>query len=720
MTGWEIYSAQGMFPRYIEDWDRLNFLLYQNHPFFDSRFVGALLDHFATGSEKLCIYKKDGLVAGALILQPLGWGRWMSFRPGQAQITAVLLEDSSLLLDLLKRLPGLVWTIELIAIDPRYSPNFLRPELISLISLHAYTIGVHSGLSFVDYWNTRPNNLKANIRRYTNRLEKEFGSQALVKVTDPHEMESGVGRYGALESSGWKGAAGSAISADNVQGAFYSEVMRRFALVERASIYEQRVADSLVASRLMIENAKMGVILKTTYDENFTHIAPGRIQLYHVIEERLTNKPEQVIEFYTNATRDQAEWASFGCPIQNVQVFRGQFSFSYFAVLKSVQYYLRRSNSTDYNLGNISNGITVGSASNLEMLTKEGRDKLAEPDSVELSPEWFELLRNNVYRGDGGVKYFYAAENNEIAVLLPLRFVQNGPVKTVEALSNFYTSQYSPMRVPDSKRFILRHLLREASREFSGAHVMRFSPMDPESPAYSELLNELRAIGWIPFQFFCFVNWFLEVNDSWEGYLKTRRANLRSTIKRKSRDFSAAGGTLEVVTASDQAEQIERAIAAYQEVYSASWKVPEPYQDFVPSLIRHLAETGTLRLGVAHLKGKPIAAQIWICTKTKACIFKVAYDQAYAGHSPGTILTAHLLHYVMEIDCVNEVDYLIGDDEYKRHWMSGRRERWGIVAYNPLTIIGFFLLLKELLRRIAKKLWTIGRKLGQKKDGGIR
>lgn len=720
MTGWEIYAAQTTFPRYIEDWDRLNGLLFDSHPFFDSRFVGALLDHFATGSEKLCLYRKNGLVSGALILQPLGWGRWASFRPGQAQITAVLLDDSNILQDLFKVLPGFVWTVELIAIDPRYSPDFLRPEVLSLVSAQAYTIGVHSGLRFVDYWSGRPKNLKANIRRYSNRLEKEFGSLALVKVTDPSEIESGVGRYGALESSGWKGAAGSAISADNQQGAFYSEVMRRFASDGQASIYEQRVANRLAASRLVIENEKMGVILKTTYDESLSHIAPGRIQLYRVIEDRLTNKPEQVIEFYTNATRDQTEWATFGCTIQNIQVFRNAFSTNYFAVLKRIQYYLRSSNSPNYEKAKISDGITVGNASDLDMLTGGGRSReFGEPDTFEVSPEWFELLRNEVYQGDAGVKYYYVAESNELVTVLPLRFFKNGPIKIIEGLSNFYTSLYSPMQVQDSKRFILRHLLRDASREFGGAHVMRFSPMDPDSPIYSELLNELRAIGWIPFRFFCFGNWFLEVKDQWEGYLKKRSANLRSTIKRRNRDFCAVGGTLEVVTGSDQRERIELAIAAYQEVYSASWKIPEPYPEFVPSLIRHLAKTGELRLGIAFLQTRPIAAQIWICTKTKASIFKLAYDQAYAVHSPGSILTAHLLRHVIENDRVSEVDYLTGDDEYKRHWMSDRRERWGIIAYNPLTLVGLFLFFKELSVRIAKTFWPKKGRQRREKDGGM-
>ena len=232
---------------------------------------------------------------------------------------------------------------------------------------------------------------------------------------------------------------------------------------------------------------------------------------------------------------------------------------------------------------------------------------------------------------------------------------------------------------------------------------MRFSPMDVSAPVYQTLIDELQAIGWVAFRFFCFGNWFLKAPKTWEDYLKQRSGNLRSSIKRRSKHFLAEGGTLEVVTAP---ENIDAAIAAFQQVYMASWKVPEPHPEFVPSLIRRLATLGMLRLGIAWLQGRPIAAQLWIVGQDKASIYKVAYHEDFSAYSPGTVLTAHLMQHVIDRDHVKEVDFLIGDDKYKQIWMSHRRERWGIVAYNPRTLIGFALLLKEVLARTTKTLRT--------------
>jgi CelD/BcsL family acetyltransferase involved in cellulose biosynthesis len=82
----------------------------------------------------------------------------------------------------------------------------------------------------------------------------------------------------------------------------------------------------------------------------------------------------------------------------------------------------------------------------------------------------------------------------------------------------------------------------------------------------------------------------------------------------------------------------------------------------------------------------------------------VAYDENYASFSPGTVLTAYMLRHVLENEAVNEVDYLIGDDAYKKCWMSHRRERWGIVAYNPGTLFGWLGIVRQVAGIAYKKL----------------
>lgn len=698
---WEFHPARAAFDQYAADWDRLNGELCASHPYFDSRFVGPLLKYFASGRERLCLYRERGVVRGALILQPRGAGRWASFRPAQAQITPLLVADSAVLKSLLEALPGMAWSIELLAVDPRYAPAFSCTRAQTIVSAHANTIGVDPGIGFAAYWQQRPKNLKSNIRRYVNRLEREAGTAELAYRAAPEAMAEGVRCFGELESAGWKAAAGTAVSIDNTQGRFYAEVLANFATAGQAEVCELYISGQLAASRLIIGNARMLVILKTTYDELLARFAPSRLLLHRLLERQLTEHPATTVEFYTNATRDQAEWATFNCTIQNIQLFRSDGAIVAYTLLKTLK---RRLAGASQN-----RSISDDPAPELKVLTGTSLedfasgafslDEFAPHDSIENSIDWFGLLQKHVYPDDPNIRYYFIAGQGSPTAILPLRQTIHGGVRTLESLSNYYTSLYAPLLGKNCDLLALRHLLSAATRENRGAHVMRFAPMDPDSPGYPALMNELRATGWIPLTFFCFGNWFLKVDGGWEDYLRKRSANLRSSIKRRNREFLIEGGTLELVSG---AEGLEPAIAAFQEVYLASWKKPEPYPDFVPSLIRLLAAKGMLRLGIARLQGRPIAAQLWIAGQGKASIYKVAYHHAYASLSPGTVLTSYLLRHVIDQDRVREVDFLIGDDEYKKIWMSHRRERWGIVAFNPRTVVGCALMVKEVVGRLAK------------------
>jgi CelD/BcsL family acetyltransferase involved in cellulose biosynthesis len=149
-------------------------------------------------------------------------------------------------------------------------------------------------------------------------------------------------------------------------------------------------------------------------------------------------------------------------------------------------------------------------------------------------------------------------------------------------------------------------------------------------------------------------------------------------------------------------EGLERGIAAYNQIYAASWKVLEPYAEFIPGLIRTCAEQGTLRLGLAYVDGEPAAAQIWIVHAGIASIYKMAYDQKFRDLSVGTYLTTRLMEFAIDVDKVTEIDYLTGDDRYKKDWMSHRRERWGILALNPRTPRGILAIARHVGGRAIK------------------
>ena len=63
------------------------------------------------------------------------------------------------------------------------------------------------------------------------------------------------------------------------------------------------------------------------------------------------------------------------------------------------------------------------------------------------------------------------------------------------------------------------------------------------------------------------------------------------------------------------------------------------------------------------------------------------------------------MRHALDDAAVTEVDHLTGDDRYKRDWMSHRRERWGIVAFNPGTARGFMEGAANLVSNRGQQLW---------------
>jgi hypothetical protein len=333
----------------------------------------------------------------------------------------------------------------------------------------------------------------------------------------------------------------------------------------------------------------------------------------------------------------------------------------------------------------------------------------SEQMNFQLGLPWMLNLVKTVYQDHDGVNiYVLRREGHPIAVL-PILATKMTIGWQVQALVNYYTSFFEPVIETEAD---ISPLIQAVLKAHAPVISLRFSPMNPASATYQHLKNALQANRLRPFDFFCFGNWYLEVSDDWSAYFKCRTGALRNTIKRMTKKFEAEGGAMDLQRDS---LNLPEALEAYQKVYAASWKEAEPYPEFIPGLIRMCADQGTLRLGIARSNGQAIAAQLWVVVNKKAFIFKVAYDENFKSYAPGTLVTAMLMKHVLEHDQVTEVDFLTGDDSYKKNWMSHRRERWGIIAYNPKTLGGAAGFVKEVLGRILRTVIYMLRHFFEKK-----
>lgn len=312
---------------------------------------------------------------------------------------------------------------------------------------------------------------------------------------------------------------------------------------------------------------------------------------------------------------------------------------------------------------------------------------------------WLNNLSAHALDSDEDARVFVASRGSQDLVALPLLRKRKG---VITALSTFYTSTYRPLIKTVDPLPLFTELFRHLARTERAAQL-QLMPLDAASELNSLLETAQCNAGWKGIhRYFCFGNWVHDTQgESYDQYIASRPSRLRNTIRRRSQKFTAGKtGHLLMVTDSNG---LDEAIAQFTTVYENSWKRQEPYPDFIPSLIKLAARRGWLRLGVACYQDIPVASQIWLVNNSTAYIYKLAYDDNYKSQSPGTVLTAFMFENVMSKDKVTRIDYLSGDDVYKKDWMSLRHEREGIAAYNPGTFRGFWQWLSYTLKRVIKR-----------------
>jgi hypothetical protein len=322
--------------------------------------------------------------------------------------------------------------------------------------------------------------------------------------------------------------------------------------------------------------------------------------------------------------------------------------------------------------------------------------------NIFLTYEWFQNFERSIIGPDKST-LVYIVENSESnwqpvgALILQKQApkIRHLAPSKLESMANYYTCYYAPLfgsweKDPSnssSSKSIIQALTTALLEDRRDWDSLDLHPLDQQAPAFELFVNELRRAGLFVQTYFCFGNWYLILNGRcYDKYIEDLPSVLRKNIPYNSRRLQRMkGARIEIVK---ETSGLDRAIEDYERVYNASWKNREPFPLFIRGLVQIAAQRGWLRLGLIYVDDEPAAAQIWFVHGGTASIYKIAYDERFAKLSVGTVLTSELMKHVIDVDKVSQVDYLSGDDSYKSTWMSHRRERWGLMAFNSRSAIG--------------------------------
>ncbi len=294
-------------------------------PVLEPDLIQAALDSFKDGSEQIAVLEHAQRPIAMAVIRKKNFLVWETFQPSQCPIGAWLVapEFSSVAVGnaLLKALRGFPLLFGVTQLDPEM---FARPGPEAAVSTIDYiqTARITIRGTFDEYWAARGKNLRQNMKRQRNMLQRENVETSLEVVTDREKIPAAVEEYGRLETAGWKASSGTAVSMNNSQGKFYIQLLNSFAARGAARIYKYWYGDHLAAIDLCICHNDVLVILKTTYDEGIKNSSPAMLMRQDSFKKIFDGKQFARIEFYGKVMEWHTRWSDEVRTLYHLNCFR--------------------------------------------------------------------------------------------------------------------------------------------------------------------------------------------------------------------------------------------------------------------------------------------------------------------------------------------------------------------------------------------------------------
>jgi hypothetical protein len=178
-----------------------------------------------------------------------------------------------------------------------------------------------------------------------------------------------------------------------------------------------------------------------------------------------------------------------------------------------------------------------------------------------------------------------------------------------------------------------------------------------------------------------------------EDYWKSRKGKLRHEIRRYLNRLNRDGKAVIILTRNPD-QPLCTAMNHYEDIYQCSWKEAECDPLFHRNLAEHLLSKGKLRLFTLYYKQGgseksgdgfipvreddaaryasegyiPVATAYCAANGAYSCMLKTAYRQDYDAYSFGTLLTWHVIQWLLDRDKATVIDFQKDGDAYKYKW----------------------------------------------------
>lgn len=327
----------------------------------------------------------------------------------------------------------------------------------------------------------------------------------------------------------------------------------------------------------------------------------------------------------------------------------------------------------------------------IDSLAPASMDLLARQPSPFQDRDWFGIFETQVAPFIGEPRWLQLQDDDLGVMLLPMLARQSGKSKQLTAMSNYYSPYFDLLAHQPKSIANYQEFIRQFQGTLRAYDVVELSPLTTE---VSEGFRQaFRQQGWHCHRYPMSVNWRESKIASFAEYWAHRPGQLREAVARRSKKLARQ----QCRWAINSGRPTEAQLADYHRVYYLSWKPNEPFPVFIDDLVHELGNRGELTLGLLYIDERPVAAQIWIFRGGTGYIYKLAYDPAYSELSPGTLLSAKLFEHAISDRGVDTIDYLTGDDNYKKQWTSEQRPLFGLQIANTRTFRGAAASMRNIL-----------------------
>ena len=339
-----------------------------------------------------------------------------------------------------------------------------------------------------------------------------------------------------------------------------------------------------------------------------------------------------------------------------------------------------------------------------------------------LAPYWFRNLEATNLE-PGATARFYVAEKDGhplamFAAQAPAgregsrlhRFRMIGP--TLASLTSYQSAMFEIAVAPDADEpeEAVRQLARFIRREKPSWRALELSRVPSTNKWLPIFVAEVRALGWVgALQPDGIVPGYHFGPDetSWSAYAAGRSHNFRKQLQRDRKRLSKQG-ELRFEPFQNPDQDFDSALVAFDQVAARGWKDREEFADYVPGLVREGAAAGDLRLAILWVGDRPAAAELWLVRGGHATALKGHYDEQFAHDSPGFVIMAHMLEYLLERDSITSFDLGHGSGDYKFRWTNDITHLLAFTAFNLRTLGGWLIAAQCLpvvfAKHVARKL----------------